>query len=89
MIVRLHYDDGQVEEHPLINGVHFADYIRRVDVPKSQFAYLLRGQQIRHLFVEPKRDATIQEIAFVKGPDQSAPMIMAVTVERKDPRAAE
>ncbi|HAY81989.1 MAG TPA: glycosyl hydrolase, partial [Planctomycetaceae bacterium] len=89
MIVRLHYDDGQVEDHPLINGVHFADYIRRVDVPKSQFAYLLRGQQIRHLFVEPKRDATIEEIAFVKGPDQSAPMIMAVTVERKDPRAAE
>lgn len=89
MIVRLHYDDGQVEDHPLINGVHFADYIRRVDVPKSQFAYLLRGQQIRHLLVEPKRDATIEEIAFVKGPDQSAPMIMAVTVERKDPRAAE
>ena len=33
MIVRLHYADGSVENHPLENGVHFADYIRVVDVP--------------------------------------------------------
>lgn len=33
--VRLNYSDGDVEDHPLINGAHFADYIRRVDVPKS------------------------------------------------------
>ena len=32
MIVRLTYDDGTTEDHKLINGVHFADYIRRVDV---------------------------------------------------------
>ena len=28
MIVRLHYADGSVEDHPLENGVQFADYIR-------------------------------------------------------------
>ena len=33
MIVRLHYADGKTEDHELKNGVHFADYIRRVDVP--------------------------------------------------------
>src|SRR4051794_9213020 len=33
MIVRLHYADGKTEDHPLKNGVEFADYIRLVDVP--------------------------------------------------------
>ncbi len=27
MIVRLHYADGTTEDHPLLNGEHFADYI--------------------------------------------------------------
>ena len=39
MIVRLHYADGQTEDHPLKNGEAFADYIRRVDVPGSKFAH--------------------------------------------------
>src|SRR5581483_9637909 len=56
MIVRLHYQDGQTEDIPLRNGVHFADYIRRVDVPGSEFAFQLRGQQLRYLAVQPKRD---------------------------------
>ena len=32
VIVRLYYADGETEDHQLKNGVHFADYIRRVDV---------------------------------------------------------
>ena len=55
MIVRLHYADGKTEDHALKNGVHFADYIRQVDVPGSKFAFALRGQQIRYLAVTPKR----------------------------------
>ena len=35
--------DGKTEDHPLKNGEHFADYIRRVDVPGSKFAFALRG----------------------------------------------
>jgi hypothetical protein len=81
MIVRLHYVDGQVEEHPLLNGVHFADYIRRVDVPESEFAFQLRNQQLRYLAVHPKRAESIARIQFVKGPDRSAPMVVAVTIE--------
>ena len=38
MIVRLHYADGETENHELKNGVHFADYIRRVDVPAVHLA---------------------------------------------------
>ena len=82
MIVRLTYDDGKTEDHELLNAVHFADYIRRVDVPMSEFAYMLGGQQIRYLNVKPKRADKIQTIEFVKGDDNSAPMVMAVTVER-------
>jgi putative heme-binding domain-containing protein len=81
MIVRLHYADGKSEDHELKNGEHFADYIRRVDVPGSEFAFALRGQQIRYLAVTPKRAEAIAEIEFVKGPDPSAPVVMAVTVE--------
>ena len=81
MTVRLRYDDGGVEDHPLLNGVHFADYIRRVDVPGSKFVASLRSQQIRYLKVDPKRTAPIKEIELVKGPDASAPIVMAMTLE--------
>ncbi len=84
MIVRLHYADGQKEDHPLKNGEHFADYIRRVDVPGSKFAFDLRGRQIRYLAVIPQRGEIIKSIEFVKGTDRSAPIVMSATVETRD-----
>jgi putative membrane-bound dehydrogenase-like protein len=81
MIVRLHYADGKIEDHELLNGVHFADYIRVVDVPESKLAFRLRGQQLRYLTVTPKRPDVIKDIELVKGRDQTAPVVMAVTVE--------
>ena len=80
--VRLKYADGQTEEHALINGEHFSDYIRRVDVPQSKFAYNLRGQQIRYFSIVPKRTEKIESINLIKGDSvDSSPIIMAVTVE--------
>ena len=82
MVVVLQYADGKTEEHELKNGVHFADYIRKVDVPESKFAFALRNQQIRYLSVTPKRtDAAIKSIELVKGKDDTVPIVMAVTVE--------
>ncbi len=81
MIVRLQYADGKTEDHELKNGVHFADYVRRVDVPGSEFAFNLRGQQIRYLVIHPKRKESITHIDLVKGPDTTAPVVMAMTVE--------
>jgi hypothetical protein len=81
LIVRLHYEDGKTEEHELKNGEHFADYIRRVDVPGSRFAFDLRGRQVRYLAIRPERQAKIERIELVKGPDATAPVVMAVTVE--------
>ena len=81
MIVRIHYADGSTEDHELRNGEHFADYIRRVDVPQSEFAFALRGQQIRYLAVYPQRNETIKDIELVKGSDRTAPVVMAITLE--------
>jgi putative membrane-bound dehydrogenase-like protein len=85
MIVRLRYAGGATEEHPLRNGEEFADYIRRIDVPSSKFAFALRGQQIRYLTVTPERPDLIETIELVKGSDNTAPVVMAVTVETNQP----
>ncbi|MDY3561519.1 ThuA domain-containing protein [Gemmata sp. JC673] len=83
MTVRLTYDDGKTEDHALRDGVHFADYIGKFDVPGSKLAFTLRGgQQVRYLSVTPNRpDAVVKTIELVKGSDRSAPIVVAVTVE--------
>ncbi|WP_206108241.1 PVC-type heme-binding CxxCH protein [Paludisphaera soli] len=81
MIVRLHYADGKTEDHPLLDGVHLADYIRPIDVPGSDLAFTLRGRQLRHVRIAPERSEAVAKIELVKGDDQTAPVVMAVTVE--------
>jgi putative heme-binding domain-containing protein len=82
MIVRIYYADGKTEDHELKNGEQFADYIRRVDVPGSKFALSAQGrQQVRYLKVEPKTKEKIDRIELVKGPDNTAPVVLAVTLE--------
>jgi putative membrane-bound dehydrogenase-like protein len=82
MIVRIHYANGKTEDHELKNGEHFADYIRRVEVPNSKFAFSAQGrQQVRYLKVEPKEKEKIDKIEFVKGSDATAPIVLATTLE--------
>ncbi len=81
MTVRLHLADGTTEDHPLTNGVHFSDYIRRVDVPGSEFAMAAGGQQLRHVVIRPESAAAIEEIELIKGDDPTAPIVVAVTIE--------
>jgi uncharacterized protein len=83
-IVRLHYEGGKTEDHVLKNGEHFADYITKNDVPGSKFAFNLMGKQLRYLTIQPERRDKIERIEFVKGPDQTAPIFMAVTIENLD-----
>lgn len=82
MIVRFRFADDEIEDHKLLNGVHFADYIRRVDVPESKFAFALQGQQIRYLSVQPKRQAIVKSVELLKGDDRTSPIVMAVTAEQ-------
>ena len=82
MTVILTYADGKTEGHEWKNGVHFADYIRKIEVPESKYAFALRGQQIRYLSVVPKRPGeVVKSIELKKGTDESAPVVMAVTIE--------
>ena len=83
MIVRIHYADGTQEDQSLRDGQHFADYIGEFNVPGSQLAFRLRGRQIRYLAVMPRRSAKIDRLELVKGPDQTAPVVMAVTLESR------
>jgi putative heme-binding domain-containing protein len=81
LTVRLHYADDQSEDHPLRNGDQIADYIRRVDVPGSTFAFDLHGRQLRYLAIMPQRQTVIKQIELVKGRDATAPIVVAITVE--------
>jgi dienelactone hydrolase/phage FluMu protein Com len=82
LIVRLHYQGGNSDDHELKNGEHFADYARRVDVPNSKFAFELEGgKQIRYLSIKPSRQDIIERIEFIKGPHTSAPLVLAVTLQ--------
>ncbi len=81
MIVRLRYQDGTTEDHPLLNGRHIADYIRRVDVPDSEFAFDLHGKQLRYLRITPEQNRSVTAIDLVKGNDKTAALVMAMTVE--------
>jgi hypothetical protein len=83
MVVRLHYKDGKKEDHELKNGEHFADYIRKVEVPGSKHAFDLGGRQVRYLSVAAKRAEVVAKVELLKGKDRTAPVVMAVTVETR------
>ncbi len=84
MTVRIHYAGGATEDHKLLDGVHFADYINaQVNVPESKLAFRVRGQQVRYLKIVPAKADPIERVEFIKGPDRTAPIIVAVTVESR------
>jgi hypothetical protein len=88
MIVRLHYADGTHEDHPLVDGQHIADYIGKFNVPQSKFAMRVRdGGQLRSLAITPKRTEVIEAIELIKPDHNSAPLVMALTVELGDDSA--
>jgi hypothetical protein len=72
VIVRSDYVDGKTGDRESKNGVHLADYVREVDVPKSKIAFALRQQEIRYLAIPPERPDEIETIEPVKGKDASA-----------------
>ncbi len=82
LIVRLTFEDGVTEEHKLLNGEHFSDYIRQIDIPASDYAFGFDGgQQMRYLSIQPKHRSTLSKLELLKGPDSSAPIVMAITVQ--------
>jgi hypothetical protein len=47
----------------------------------SKLAFKLRNAQVRYFAIQPQREEAIERIELVKGPDHTAPVVVAVTVE--------
>jgi putative membrane-bound dehydrogenase-like protein len=82
MVVRLHYQDGESEDHELLNAVHIASFSGKSDVPKSTYAFAAGTRQVRYLSIQPKRREPIESIELRKGDDESAPIVLSITAEQ-------
>jgi len=91
-IVRLnvHYSDGQRETIVLQDGVEFADYIGRFDVPGSKATEgLVKSHQLRWFSKQLSRTGAIDKITL-DSPEvhPAAATIVAITAELADAKAA-
>ena len=82
MVVRFHYQDGESEDHELINNVHIASFAGKSDVPKSIYAFAAGTRQVRYLSIQPKRREPLESVELRKGEDESAPIVLAITAEQ-------
>ncbi len=85
------YDSGEKEEFTFINGVHFSDYIRPVEVPGSKYVEgLTDGQQMRLLTMELTKKGVAKTL-ILESPagNRTVPVVVAITadIEGKGPAA--
>ena len=88
MTLTVVYTDGQTEEMVFKNGVEFADYYNRTDVPGSKFVKLLTDHQIRFFTKALKRTAAIEKLILESTGGDAAPTLAAITAELADANAA-
>lgn len=85
------YADGQTEEVILQDGVEFADWIGRRDVPGSKFAAgVVREDsagQVRTFALAPKRPEAVASIVLESFDNDRAPTWVALTAELPDSQA--
>jgi putative membrane-bound dehydrogenase-like protein len=80
--VTLHFAGGGTEEMILKNGVEFADYIERFDVPGSKEAPdLVQRGQIRWFSKEVRGRDAIERISLESFNNAVAPMFVGITAE--------
>ncbi len=85
LVARIHYKNGQTEEHKLYNGIHFADWkMPYGNVPTAPVvAQMDHERHLRYFSIEPESREEIASIEFIKGENQSAaPIFFAITVEK-------
>jgi len=85
------YEGGEKEEFTLLNGIHFSDYIRPVEVPGSKgIEGLADGQEPRLITLELTKKAVAKTL-ILESPagNKTPPVIIAVTadIEGKGPAA--
>lgn len=84
MKVTLKFTDGKTEEHVLKNGVQFADYIRRVDVPESTYIpELSEKTQVRGITLDVQHSGVIDTVALSSFANKIAPVVVAITADLK------
>lgn len=85
LVARVHYKNGQTEEHKLYNGTHFADWkMPHGNVPAAPVVLQMDSERhLRYFSIEPMSREEIDRIEFIKGENQSAaPIFFAITVEK-------
>jgi len=88
--VTVHFKGGEKQELVLKNGIEFADYNGKHDVPGSkEAAGLLRAGQVRWFTKELGRTGDIEKLTFESYDNQVAPVFAAVTAELADGPAAQ
>jgi hypothetical protein len=76
------FADGATEKTELRNGDVFADYIRPIDVPGSQFASgVVKDHQIRWYTVPVKREGVVSKLVLESNGSGPATTTAAVTAE--------
>ena len=79
------YADGQREEVVLKNGVEFADWIGRHDVPGSEFVEDLVAEdswgQVRYHALAPTRGVAVASVVLESYDNRYAPTLLALTAE--------
>jgi type 1 glutamine amidotransferase len=83
LVVTLHYADGEQERFTFVNGVHFADYVRPIEVPGSRYVEgITQGQQMRLLTIECGRTAVVERVVL-ESPEgnRTAPVVVAITAD--------
>ena len=79
------FADGKSEELVMKNGVEFADYIGKYDVPGSkEVEGLVRRGQIRYFSKPLRNSGTISSITLESFDNKVAPVIAAITAEQSD-----
>jgi uncharacterized protein len=80
--VTVHFKDGAKKELELKNGVEFADYNGKYDVPGSREAQgLMRGGQVRWFTKELGREGQIEKLTIESFDNAVAPAFVAITAE--------
>jgi putative membrane-bound dehydrogenase-like protein len=80
--VTLHFTDGTKEEHEFKNGVEFADYIRRTDVPGSSYVPELSDRtQVRWMTLDVKHSGVIEKLVLRSFANKIAPVVVAITAD--------
>jgi len=85
LIARIRYKNGQIEEHPLLNGTHFADWrMPHAEVPTAPVVAQFDSERhLRYISIEPKSREEIADIEFIKGENKTAaPIFFAITLEK-------